>query len=122
MRFEGATYPPPNFNQLLSTALFWLRMAMLLLLIAGPGVLETLGINNPPWIYTWAQENKMTAFLIIFFVGGQIENQLLSTGAFEVYLNDVPVWSKLESGRLPSFGEFKSLIEEPQFSPIVMSS
>ena len=59
MRFEGATYPPPNFNQLLSTALFWLRMAMLLLLIAGPGVLETLGINNPPWIYTWAQENKV---------------------------------------------------------------
>ena len=29
----------------------------------------------------------MTAFLLIFLIGGQIENQLLSTGAFEVYLN-----------------------------------
>ena len=30
---------------------------------------------------------QMTAFLVVFLLGGQIENQLLSTGAFEVYLN-----------------------------------
>ena len=30
---------------------------------------------------------QMTAFLVLFLLGGQIENQLLSTGAFEVYLN-----------------------------------
>lgn len=30
---------------------------------------------------------QVTAFLILFLLGGQIENQLLSTGAFEVYLN-----------------------------------
>ena len=30
---------------------------------------------------------QMTSFLILFLVGGQIETQLLSTGAFEVYLN-----------------------------------
>ena len=30
---------------------------------------------------------QITAFLILFLLGGQIENQLLSTGAFEVYLN-----------------------------------
>ena len=29
----------------------------------------------------------MTAVLLVFLIGGQIENQLLSTGAFEVYLN-----------------------------------
>ena len=72
--------------------------------------------------------------MIVFLIGGQIENQLLSTGAFEVYLNgkcthelvhsivklclflyiDVQVWSKLESGRLPSVIEMKELIVEPQ--------
>ncbi len=31
----------------------------------------------------------MTTFLVIFIVGGQIENQLLSTGAFEVSLNGI---------------------------------
>ena len=31
--------------------------------------------------------SQMTALLVIFLVGGQIESQLLSTGAFEVSLN-----------------------------------
>jgi hypothetical protein len=29
----------------------------------------------------------MTSFMLVFLIGGQIENQLLSTGAFEVYVN-----------------------------------
>ena len=117
---EGVTYPPPLFNQYLSNVLFVVRMALLLLLAAGPDALRYIGIENPPHIYIWAQENKVrdsliprsyawfgseicnnlaeiyfpvlfvsqvTAFLILFLLGGQIENQLLSTGAFEVYLN-----------------------------------
>ena len=31
--------------------------------------------------------------------------QLISTGAFEIALNDMPLWSKLESGRIPQPGE-----------------
>ena len=30
---------------------------------------------------------------------------------------DVQVWSKLESGRLPSVVEMKGLVEDPQFEP-----
>ena len=30
---------------------------------------------------------QMTAFLLLFLIGSQIEIQLISTGAFEVYLN-----------------------------------
>ncbi|XP_064394251.1 selenoprotein T2-like [Halichondria panicea] len=113
---EGGTYPPPRVNELLSSGLFIVRMAVVLLLLAGPGVLQSIGIQNPPWIYTWAHENKMTTFLVIFIIGGQIENQLLSTGAFEVSLNDELVWSKLETGRLPSLMELKELISEPSQS------
>ncbi len=72
----------------------------------------------------------MTAFLLIFLVGSQLENYLLSTGAFEVYLNgecehvvglcqccvcctaEQQVWSKLSSGRLPSLGEMKGMIDD----------
>jgi len=35
----------------------------------------------------WYTIQQMTAFLLIFIIGSQIENQLLSTGAFEVSLN-----------------------------------
>jgi selT/selW/selH-like putative selenoprotein len=49
----------------------------------------------------------------VVVLGSQIENHLLSTGAFEVYVNDQLVWSKLESGRLPSLPEFKDLLQQP---------
>ena len=85
----------------------------------------------------------MTAFLLIFLIGSQIEGHLLSTGAFEVYLNggyecmsecvcvcvcvccvvtdmsmclvaEQQVWSKLTSGRLPSLGEMKAMLDDFQ--------
>lgn len=59
LTMEGATYPPPRLNEMLSSGLFFVRMAIVLLLLGGPTVLESLGIRNPPWIYTWALENKV---------------------------------------------------------------
>ncbi|WP_395239392.1 Rdx family protein [Salmonella sp. s54412] len=41
-----------------------------------------------------------------------MEGQLISTGAFEVALNEMPVWSKLESGRLPSPQELFEIINQ----------
>ena len=43
------------------------------------------------------------SFLILF--------QLISTGAFEISLNDMPVWSKIESGRIPQPGELFQIID-----------
>ncbi len=60
LKMEGETYPPPQLNQILSNVIFYFRMAGLLLLLAGPEALEQyLGIQNPPWIYRWAHENKV---------------------------------------------------------------
>ena len=55
----GETYPPPRPNEILSNVLFVVRMVCIALLFGGPQLLQSLGINNPPWIYTWAQENKV---------------------------------------------------------------
>jgi len=46
-----------------------------------------------------------------FFLSNFIETQLMSTGAFEIFVNDIKVWSKLESGRLPSVPELVQIIE-----------
>lgn len=43
--------------------------------------------------------------------------QLISSGAFEISLNDVPVWSKLETGRIPAPQELFQIIDSHlQFS------
>ncbi len=60
LKLEGETYPPPRLNQILSNVVFYVRISCLLLLLVGPEALEQyLGIQNPPWIYRWAQENKV---------------------------------------------------------------
>jgi selT/selW/selH-like putative selenoprotein len=64
-----------------------------------------------PQIFTWAVENKIYAALILFFLSNAVETQLISTGAFEVTFNDVPVWSKLETGRIPSPQEIFQIID-----------
>ncbi len=48
---------------------------------------------------------------MIFFVSNAIESYLITTGAFEIYLNDERVWSKLESDRVPHEKELFQLID-----------
>lgn len=37
--------------------------------------------------------------------------QLIASGAFEITLNDVPVWSKLQTGRIPAPQELFQIID-----------
>lgn len=48
---------------------------------------------------------------MIFFLGNMIEAQLISSGAFEISLNDVPIWSKLQTGRIPAPAELFQIID-----------
>lgn len=53
--------------------------------------------------------------LIIFNFVNKIESKILgmlmSTGAFEIYIGEEQIWSKLESGRPPSPGELIQSID-----------
>lgn len=64
-----------------------------------------------PTFWLWAVENKLFAVMMTFFFGNMLEAQLMSTGAFEIILNDIPVWSKIATGRIPSPSELFSIIE-----------
>jgi len=80
------------------------------MVVAGKNPFTFLNVQTPA-VYTWAVENKIYASLILFFLSNAVETQLISTGAFEVTFNDVPVWSKLETGRIPSPQEFFQIID-----------
>lgn len=58
LEVRGETYPPPRVNEILSNIVFVIRMVCIAALFGGPQLLQYLGIDNPPWIYNWAQENK----------------------------------------------------------------
>jgi len=91
-------------------ALNLLKIAVLVMLVLGQDPFPQLGLATPSY-YTWALNNKMYACLMIFFITNALEGQLISTGAFEVAFNDVPVWSKLDTGRIPAPQEIFQIIE-----------
>jgi len=44
----------------------------------------------------------MWTIIIVMFVGNQIHSALTSTGAFEVYLDNNLVFSKIQTGIMPA--------------------
>lgn len=80
------------------------------MVVSGQNPFPSLNMETPS-LFTWAQQNKIYACLMIFFISNAIEGQMISTGAFEVSFNDVPVWSKLETGRVPSPAEMFQIID-----------
>lgn len=76
-------------------------------------VVQSLNVDvNAYPLVAWCQENKFSACLIIFFLCNAVEQQLMATGAFEITIDGEHLWSKLESGRLPSLPEVFSMLEE----------
>lgn len=100
-------------------------------MVSGTNIFGHLGVTTPS-VWEWTQQNKFYACLMTFFLCNAIEGQLISTGAFEIILNgkiyllrflneylytfsnfqaDVPLWSKLETGRIPQPPELFQMID-----------
>lgn len=112
LKIEVTNYPVDSTKALLAQALSLAKFAFLGIVIANIQVHTMLGMEQPPQFLIWAWENKGYACMMAFFIGNAIENGLTSTGAFEIYLSGDKMWSKLESGRIPSQGEFMKMIND----------
>jgi len=62
-----------------------------------------------PQFYQKIQENKWTFGILAFFLGNMISQSLLSTGAFEIYINNDLVFSKLQTGRMPDVNTINAI-------------
>jgi len=107
---NGDNFPPPAFKAYLAQALSILKLSLIACILFGYNPFISFGLNSPGF-FTWALENKLYACMMLFFVSNAMEGQLISTGAFEISLNDMPIWSKLENGRLPSPQELFQILD-----------
>ncbi|XP_050307583.1 thioredoxin reductase-like selenoprotein T homolog CG3887 [Anthonomus grandis grandis] len=107
---DGANYDPPGIYMFLVRVIGTLKIVAILCLISGINVFQCLNMPQPSW-YQWCLENKIYACMMLFFLCNLVEGQLISSGAFEIFLNDVPIWSKLESGRIPQPAELFQIID-----------
>ncbi|CAH1183693.1 unnamed protein product [Phaedon cochleariae] len=107
---DGANYDPPGMNMFLARVLGGLKMLIILCILGGVNIFEYINQPRPSW-WAWCTENKLYACMMLFFLCNIVEGQLIQSGAFEIILNDVPVWSKLETGRIPQPAELFQIID-----------
>ena len=84
--------------------LIWL--AGIALLMGGPSICKMLNVAEPE-LMKKVREHPFQTFIGLFILNSMGASQL-STGAFEVYVNDQIVFSKLALGRMPSGPELLS--------------
>jgi len=107
---EGDNFPPPTWKSVLAQVGNVIKFVLVGSIILNQyGILELVKV--PQNTLNWMSQNKIYACLMSFFLCNFVETQLLSTGAFEIFVNDIQVWSKLRTGRPPSAPEALSLIE-----------
>jgi len=108
---SGSEYPTPPAKQMLAKAVTFGQYGIMIMSIGGEWIFRQLGMT-PPAIYYRMQEKKMIVVMAAMFIGGQLSNSLLSTGAFEVYLDDKLIFSKLTVDRMPSPQEIEDFISK----------
>ena len=95
---------------MIASILSIIKFVLIGCILTGKNPFEFIGIETPS-IYIWAQENMIYSCFMLFFISNAIETQMTSTGAFEISLNEVTIWSKLQSGRIPQVNELMQIID-----------
>jgi len=106
---EHAEYPPKPLNALLAKVLSYAQYAIMGLTFAGDWIFSQIGIT-PPAIYHQMKEKKFMVIMVVMFLGNSLHNMLISSGAFEVFLDNQLIFSKLATGRMPSPHEIEPFL------------
>ena len=89
-------------------------MGMLMMVTVGDGIFRALNMQVPQFYQERIQNNKWTWGIASWFIGNQVASGLLSTGAFEIFVNDELEYSKLASGKMPDLGVINKIFEKYQ--------
>lgn len=105
----GEEYPVAFIRRMTSTLLTIAQYFTLACLFFGQKIWSFLNMPEPKFFIPMRE--KSWQYLIGIMIGGNLlNNALMSTGAFEMILNDQLIFSKLALNRLPTIPEILSLI------------
>lgn len=111
LEFYGEHYVPPQPWPLLSQIVTLGYIGMILLVIGGDPIFAAMEMPTPE-VILHLRESQLSSVFMIFMVGNTISHNLLNSGAFEVHYNERPVWSKIETGRVPTWPELIKNFED----------
>jgi selT/selW/selH-like putative selenoprotein len=110
IKVTGSEYPASKERQLIAWIIGLLQYAFLAIIFAGEQIFNALGL--PTERLKKIQENKWMYVMGAFFLGNNIKSAMLQTGAFEIYIDNTLVFSKLQRGRIFEPQELSSLLLE----------
>ena len=96
---SGSTYPPTKTAETLAAIANIIWLVGIALLFAGSYLFKAIDMPEPKF-YVSMKENPVLTFGCLFIINSLGASQL-STGAFEIKVDDVIIFSKLQTGRLP---------------------
>jgi selT/selW/selH-like putative selenoprotein len=99
-KISSDIYPPPFIATVFAQLAGYLWIAGIILLVGGSTIFQNLDIPEPEFC-KWIANNRMMAFAGLFLLNN-VANSFLATGAFEVFLGDELIFSKLAENRFPS--------------------
>lgn len=124
----GENANPPFVKMKLAQMLSVGKFIIIALVLGNVNPFAMMNVATPS-VWLWLTEHKAYGTLMTFFLANTLESNLISTGAFEITLNgeklrsekniycamhfipDVPVWSKIQTGRIPSPQELVQIID-----------
>ncbi|EFP00623.1 hypothetical protein CRE_04376 [Caenorhabditis remanei] len=106
---EGDNFSPVYWKSQLVTVIGILKVVLSVIIMSGSNPFESLGFGYPGFLQ-YAHSNKLASGFLIYLLVNMLESNLSATGAFEIYVGGVQVWSKIETGRVPSQEEFLEIL------------
>lgn len=103
-KIQGGLYPSPPAAEFASNIVSLLQLVGIgWMIIGGDKILRMLGFKGPlPSIYWTIQDNPVPFMIGLFLLAPQIVSSFANTGAFEIYLGDEVVFSKISKGSMPT--------------------
>ena len=107
-------YPPSPTMTILARAMTLLQYATIAFAVAGQPICEALGFSSffAPSFWNQVAEKRFSIIMGAFFFGNTVINSVVSTGAFEVLYGSEVIFSKLNTGRMPTLNELQSTMQE----------
>jgi len=95
-----SNFPLEPWKSFLISAIGYSMWVAIALLFFGDTIFEKLGVE-PPFVYTYifgnedVRNSRMLVAIGLFWAASFLSQNLGSTGAFEIYYDQMPVYSKL---------------------------
>ena len=100
----GGLKPMPPIGEFLQNVLAFFQFTGLAwMVMGGEKLLRMVGFRNQlPSFYWTVQENPVPMAVFLFLLAPQIIGKFQANGAFEIYLDEKEVFSKLAKGGMPT--------------------